>query len=395
MEIKLSDQLLSRSFKWKPLSELQGSLRGVRVVDLSRVLAGPLCTQMCADHGADVIKIEPPFGDETRLLGPPFDENGTSAYFSAVNRGKRAFTLDLTEVSDRDKLLSLISDADVLVENFLPGTMERWGLGYEKELKDRFPRLIYCKITGFGSDGPMGGLPGYDAIVQAVSGLMSINGTEDSGPTKVGVPIVDHLTAYVAFSGINMALLARHQDGLGQLVEATLYDAALSLLIPHASNWLYSGEEPKLLGSQHPNIAPYNKFSTKNGELFVGILNDNQFKKFADCLGHPDLALDTRFKNNQARLENQKTLKQQIEFIFKDWDKEELCKKLMKIGVPAGSINSVSEALLHPHTEHREMLIHNKNYHGLGNPIKMSRTKGVMTGVPPLFNQHEEVKNKI
>src|SRR5690606_8793590 len=204
----------------------QGSLRGLRVIDLSRVLAGPLCTQMLADNGADVIKIEPPAGDETRTLGPPFDEQGTAAYFNAVNRGKRALTVDMAQPEGREILLRLLETADVLVENFLPGTMARWQLDYDTTLSERFPRLIYCSITGFGETGPLGGMPGYDAILQAMCGLMSINGEPDSGPTRIGIPIVDHLTAYTALSGILMALVERGISHRGQRVEATLFDAA-------------------------------------------------------------------------------------------------------------------------------------------------------------------------
>ncbi|MFA7444229.1 MAG: CoA transferase, partial [Lysobacteraceae bacterium] len=181
---------------WQARADATGALKGVRVVDLSRVLAGPLCTQMLADHGADVIKIEPPFGDETRQLGPPFDDNGIAAYYQAVNRGKRAFSLKLNTEEGRQILLRLLEDADVLVENFLPGTMEKWRLGYESVLAPRFPRLVYCGISGFGATGPCGGQPGYDAVLQAMCGLMSINGTPESGPTRIGIPIVDHLTAY-------------------------------------------------------------------------------------------------------------------------------------------------------------------------------------------------------
>src|SRR5690606_13752576 len=181
---------------WKDPKALKGALAGVRVVDLSRVLAGPLCTQMLADHGADVIKVEPPFGDESRLLGQPFDAHGDAAYYSALNRGKRGMVLDLSKEDQREDLLTLLEEADVLVENFLPCTMEKWGLGYEDHLKERFPRLIYCSISGFGATGPLGGLPGYDAVLQAMCGLMSVNGTPESGPTKIGVPIVDHLTGY-------------------------------------------------------------------------------------------------------------------------------------------------------------------------------------------------------
>src|SRR5690554_671280 len=283
---------------WRSRPDNTGALRDVRVVDLSRVLAGPLCTQMLADHGADVIKIEPPFGDETRQLGPPFDEHGIAAYFGAVNRGKRALSLNLNTDRDRQVLLSLLEGADVLVENFLPGTMEKWGLGYETVLAQRFPRLVYCSVTGFGDDGPCGGLPGYDAVLQAICGLMSINGSPQSGPTRIGIPIVDHLTAYTAMCGITMALLERSNTGKGQRVESTLYDTALSLLIPHAANWMQSGKAPELLGSAHPNIAPYDSFQASDGAVFLGILNDAQFARFCRCIDRSELATDPRFVSN-------------------------------------------------------------------------------------------------
>ena len=206
-----------------------GALDGIRVIDLSRVLAGPLCTQMLADHGADVIKVEPPMGDETRLFGPPFDDAGDAAYFAAVNRGKRALSLDLAKPEGSAVVEKLLREADVLVENFLPGTMEKWGLGYAT-LAQRHPRLVYCAISGFGADGPLGGLPGYDAVLQAMCGLMSVNGSQESGTMRLGIPIVDHLTGYVAMSGILMALYARERTGVGQRVDATLFDAGLSLL---------------------------------------------------------------------------------------------------------------------------------------------------------------------
>lgn len=245
-----------------------GALAGLRVIDLSRVLAGPLCTQILSDHGAEVTKIEPPSGDETRTLGPPFDEEGDAAYFTAVNRGKRGMAMDLAHPEGRETLLHLLKDADVLVENFIPGTMQRWGLDFEDELKPRFPGLIYCSISGFGADGPLGGLPGYDAVLQAMCGIMSVNGDPSSGPTRMGIPIVDHLTGYSALTGILLALHHRDRTGCGQRVEATLFDTALSLLVPHAANWMYSDQVPGLLGSAHPNIAPTTSSSARTDWSF-------------------------------------------------------------------------------------------------------------------------------
>ena len=247
-----------------------GALSGVRVVDLSRILAGPHCSQTLADHGADVIKIEPPGGDETRGWGPPF-EDGESAYFRGLNRGKRGLALDLARAPGRDILLRLLGGADVLVENFKAGTLERWGLGYEEVLQPRHPRLIHCRISGFGGDGPLGGLPGYDAVAQAMSGLMAINGPADGPPVRIGAPVADLAAAMIAVQGIAMALYERERSGRGQGIEVSLLDAALGLLHPHAANYLMSGRRPGRTGSAHPNIAPYDLFATATAPVFLAI----------------------------------------------------------------------------------------------------------------------------
>lgn len=367
-----------------------GALSGLKVVDLSRVLAGPLCTQMLGDHGASVVKVEPPSGDETRGLGPPFDGDGNAAYFLALNRGKRSISLDLSTPEAQEVLHRLLSDADILVENFLPGTMERWGMGYERVLSQRYPALIYCSVSGFGADGPLGGLPGYDAVLQALCGVMSINGDEASGATRIGIPIVDHLTGYVALSGILMALHSRSSTGRGQRVEATLFDTALSLLVPHASNYFTSNASPRLLGSAHPNIAPYDKFRSSDGEVFLGIVNDLQFRRFCDCLGLSELKADERFRSNGSRLLHAGALKRYIEDAIADQPSGPLCEKLMRAGVPAGALNSLPQALNHPHCEHREMVVHRDTYTGLRSPMRLMGTPGVPGSDPPRFGQHRE-----
>ena len=365
----------------------RGALHGLMVVDLSRVLAGPLCTQILSDHGADVIKVEPPIGDETRGLGPPFNAMGDAAYYSALNRGKRAVSLDLRLPEARGVVERMLAKADVLVENFLPGTMERWGLGYEDCLASRFPGLVYCSITGFGADGPLGGLPGYDAVLQAMCGLMSVNGNPQSGPTRVGIPLVDHLTGYVAATGILMALRVREQTGRGQRVEATLFDTALSLLVPHAANWLASGATPGLLGSAHPNIAPYDKLSVSDGEIFIGIVNDGQFRRFCDHIGRPELCNDPRFEANSHRLRNREDLKSEIEHTLRNVSAGPLCVALMKAGVPAGVVNSVPEAFAQSHVKHRELLVERGDYVGVRSPARLYGTPGVPAGKPPAFAQ--------
>ncbi|MBP6902835.1 MAG: CoA transferase [Burkholderiaceae bacterium] len=367
-----------------------GALAGLRVIDLSRVLAGPLCTQMLADHGANVIKIEPPAGDETRGLGPPFNADGDAAYFTAVNRGKRGLALDLSRPEGQAVLLRLLEGADVLVENFLPGTLARWGLDYEQVLRPRFPRLIHCAISGFGNDGPLGGLPGYDAILQAMCGLMSVNGDPASGPTRVGMPIVDHLTGYTALVGVLLALVERGRSGLGQRVEATLFDTALSLLLPHAANWMHSDRTPELLGSAHPNIAPYDRFACADGPVFLGILNDRQFARFCQHLGLQALLDDPRFASNAQRLQHRQALREQIEAALAGRQREDLCQGLMREGVPVGPVHSVPQAFEQAHARHRGMRVDQGSYHGLGLPTRLERTPGRPGGRPPRFGEHGE-----
>ncbi|MBB6564189.1 crotonobetainyl-CoA:carnitine CoA-transferase CaiB-like acyl-CoA transferase [Acidovorax soli] len=366
------------------------ALGGLRVVDLTRVLAGPLCTQMLSDNGAQVVKIEPPGGDETRHLGPPYDAMGHSAYFAALNRGKKALALDLAQPEAQEVLHRLLADADVLVENFLPGTMEKWGLGYEQALAARYPRLVYCAISGFGRDGPLGGLPGYDAVLQAQCGLMSINGESASGATRMGIPIVDHLTGYVALTGILMALCSRQASGQGQRVEATLYDTALSLLLPHASNWFASHQAPGLLGSAHPNIAPYDKFRARDGHVFIGILNDGQFRRFSAHIGQPGLPGDARFRSNAERLAHRPALKAIIEAAIADADCEPLCEALMRVGVPAGVVNDVPRALAQAHCAHRGMVIQQEGFTALRAPMRLYGTPASPGAPPPGFSQHAD-----
>lgn len=362
-----------------------GALAGVRVIDLSRVLAGPLATQMLADHGADVIKVEPPAGDETRQLGPPFDAAGSAAYYNAVNRGKRAIALDLSRPEGSALLLELLEGADVLVENFLPGTLERWGLGYDEVLAPRFPRLVHCSITGFGADGPLGGLPGYDAVLQALCGLMSVNGDPACGATRVGVPVVDHLAGYTALTGILMALVARARTGRGQRVEATLFDAALSLLVPHAANWLCSGNTPGLMGSAHPNIAAYDKYRCLDGEIFLGVINDGQFRRFCEQVDLAALPADERFRSNAARMQHRDGLRAAIEARLATLPRGPLCAALRAAGVPVGEVHSVPEAFAQPHARHRGMLVERPGYRGVGSPVKLLGTPGREGAAPPPF----------
>ena len=370
------------------LTQNTGALAGVKIVDLSRVLAGPYATQILGDHGADVIKVEPPQGDETREWGPPFrdddGERGPSSYYLNINRNKRGLALDLTKPEAREVVLRLLEHADVLIENFKIGTMERWGMAYEA-LSQRFPKLVYCRISGFGADGPLGGMPGYDAVLQAMTGLASATGTLESGPLKLGVPIVDMTTGLNAVIGILLALHERSRSGRGQFVEVALYDAGISVLHPHSGNWLWGERIPKLIGNAHPNLAPYDLFQTKTRPIFLGVGNDAQFRKAMTVLGRPELADDPRFKDNAGRNANRAELTALLASLFSKLDGLETATKLLEGGVPAGPLNQVNEVMNDPQTKARAMVIEKGGYKGVASPIKMSRTKSSTRATPPDF----------
>jgi crotonobetainyl-CoA:carnitine CoA-transferase CaiB-like acyl-CoA transferase len=365
-----------------------GALKGIRVIDLSRVLGGPLAGQMLADHGADVIKIEPPQGDETREWGPPF-QGDASAYFLNVNRNKRALSLDLACAEGRAVLLRLLETADVLIENFKPGTMEKWGLGFST-LSERFPRLIHASVTGFGKDGPFGGYPGYDLMAQAWTGLVSVNGSPESGPLRIGMPVIDMMTGANAVIGIAMSLFERERSGKGQHVDLTLYDTGVSLLHPHAPNWFMSGKVPGLTGNDHPSISPYSLFQTKGAPMLLTVGNDRQFERFCAVIGLPKLASDPRFRSNAARVENRKALADAIQLRLMEFDGEALARQLMDVGVGGGPVQSVDRVLTHPHTVHRKMVVQLGEYRSTGIPVKLSRTPGQVYAPPPEYNQHAE-----
>ncbi len=369
------------------MRQVQGALEGVRVVDLTRVLSGPYCTQWLADHGAEVIKVEPPGGDETRRWGPPFAADGAASYFVGVNRNKRDLGLDLARPEGREVLLRLLAGADVVIENFKTGTMRRWGLDYHQVLAERFPRLVYCRISGFGDDGPLGGLPGYDAIAQAMAGPMSVNGDEHSGPMRIGIPIVDLATGLAAAIAILMALLERQRSGRGQYVETSLWDVAIALLHPHAANWFLNGAEPRLLGNAHPNIGLYDKFPTATCEIFIACGTDRQFRLLVDHLGHPELAEDARFATNAARLTHRDELRRTLEPILRRHDGERLARELLELGVPVGPVLGLGAVLTHPHTRHRRMVAELDGYRGTGIPLKFQRTPGTVRTPPPRLGQ--------
>ncbi len=360
------------------------ALAGIKVIDLTRVLGGPLCTQMLGDHGAEVVKIEPPQGDETRGWGPPF-RGETASYFIGVNRNKRAAAVDLSRPEGREILLRLLKTADVLVENFKTGTLERWGIGYDQFLKDRFPRLIHCRVSGFGADGPLGGYPGYDAVVQAMAGLMSINGEPEGAPLRVGTPVVDLTSGLNATIAILLALQERQRSGRGQFVEATLYDSAITLLYPYSANWLLSHQPPKRTGNAHPNVSPYDQFHTKTRRIFLAVGNDRQFAKLCDQLARPDLPQNPLFRRNSDRVTNRAALRRELEAVLAEIDGEALALRLLDKGVPCGPVLEVPDVINHPHTRHRGMVTELGEYSGIGNPVKLTRTPASVRRPPPEF----------
>ena len=364
-----------------------GALGGLKIIDLTRVLGGPYCTQILGDHGAEIIKVEPPQGDEVRDWGPPF-RDGDASYFIGINRSKRSIGLDLSQDEGRTVLLRLLESADVLIENFKPGTMEKWGLGYGETLEPRFPRLIHCQITGFGATGPLGGFPGYDAVIQAMTGWFSVNGTAESGPTRAGIPLVDIGTGLYAAIAILMALEERRHSGLGQHIDMSLFDSGVALMHPHIPNYLLSDTIPGRTGNAHPNISPYDKFQTKTVEIFLAVGNDRAFSRVCTELGRPELASDPRFLHNADRVANRVALTGELQTLLCELDGLEFCEKLLSIGVPAGPILDIEQVLEHPHTSHRQMKAQVGDYEGWGIPIKFSRTPGEVRRPPPAYGAH-------
>ena len=363
-----------------------GAAKGLKVIDLSRVLGGPFATQLLADHGADVIKVEPPQGDEVRDWGPPFHEDD-AAYFLGINRNKRSIGLDLTQETGRDVLLGLLEDADILIENFKPGSMERWGIGYE-QLKERFPGLIYCKISGFGADGPLGGFPGYDGIVGAMAGHYSVNGSEESGPMRLGLPIVDITTGLYSAIGILLAVHERDSSGAGQFMEVTLYDTALSLMHPHCTNYFSSGKVPGRTGNQHASLVPYGMFETGTVPVMLGIGNNRAFQKFATAINRPELASDPRFASNGDRQKNRHELNDIIRDQLKDVDGEAFALELLKAGLPCGPVLDTEQAVEAEHTKARGSIYEKDWYRGIGTPVRFGRTPGGLRSLPPKFSEH-------
>lgn len=371
---------------------MSGPLSGVKVLDLTRVLAGPYCTMMLGDAGADVIKVEPPAGDDTRSWGPPFRE-GESAYYLSCNRNKRSLTLDLADERGREVLRRMVLEADVLVENFKLGTMERWGLGYEESLRSLNPRLVYCNVSGFGRTGPYAHLPGYDFVVQGMGGLMSFTGEKGGRPTKVGVAVSDLTTGMMAAFGILAALRHRDQTGQGQRVDVSLLETQVAWLANQASNYLVGGQVPKPLGNAHPSIVPYQTFPARDREMVVAVGNDQQFRKWCEAIGRADWGRDPRFATNTARVANRDELSALAEPVLQQRDADEWIALFWERGIPCGPINSVDRVFEDPQVRHREMLREMPHptlgtVRQVGIPVKFGDTPGDLRRHPPLLGEH-------
>jgi len=374
---------------------MPGPLSDLKVVDLTRVLAGPYLTMMLGDMGADVVKIEQPgSGDDTRRWGPPFVK-GESTYYLAVNRNKRSVTLNLKHPRARELLLDMVRDADILVENFKVGTMERLGVGYEGVLREINPRLVYCSVTGYGRTGPYAERPGYDYMGQAMGGIMSVTGAPDGEPMKYGVAIADLTTAMTGCATILAAIHHRHRAGTGQRVDLSLLETVVGWLIHLATDYFATGQLPPRIGNGHSSIVPYQVFKARDRHFAFGALNDRQFRDFAHVLGHAEWPDDPRFRTNPDRVANRAALVPLIERALPERSAGEWVDALLAVGVPAGPVNSVAEVFADPQVLARDMLLDVP--HPLlgsvkmaGIPYKLGDTPADVRRHPPLLGEHTD-----
>lgn len=372
----------------------EGLLNGVRVIDLTRVLAGPYCTMMLGDLGADVIKIEAPGrGDDTRHWGPPFT-GGEAAYFISTNRNKRSLTLDLKSARGQEILRTLIRQGDVLVENFRAGTLARWGLDYET-LQTLRPGLIYCTITGYGYTGPYQNRPGYDFMVQAMGGFMSVTGPADGDPHRAGVAIADLATGMFASSAILAALFARERTGQGQRIDMALLDSQVALMSYVASNYMVSGERPKRYGNGHPNIVPYQEFKARDQYFAFAAGNDGQWRKFCQAVGRPEWIEDERFATNAARITHRETVVAMLNELFSTRDAAEWMQLCDEIGIPSAPINDIEQVLANPQVRARGLRFDVSHPTAgsvplIASPLNIPTAPTVVRYPPPLLGQHTD-----
>jgi crotonobetainyl-CoA:carnitine CoA-transferase CaiB-like acyl-CoA transferase len=368
------------------------ALDGLRVLDLSRVLAGPLCCMMLGDHGADVIKIEPPEGDETRTWGPPW-VSGQSAYYLNINRNKRGIVLNLATQHGQEAVRRLVMTADVLVENFKTGTMQRWGLDYQS-LRALNPRLVYASISGFGRNGPYASVAGYDAVLQAMGGFMSINGEPDGQPLKAPVAVADLATAFFANQAILLALYHRERTGQGQSVEVSLLDSIVNLLHPHNSAYLNAGSVPKAHGNTAPMISPYDLLQAADRPVYLPGGNDGQVRRLLEALGLSQLIDDPRFRTNQDRVKHRAELLALIGEEIRKRPAAEWCRVLWPVSVPIGPVNSLPEVFEDPQVQHRGLVVETPFADGVLRTMRpgatLHATPGAVRRPPPLLGQHTE-----
>src|SRR5687767_14817319 len=376
-------------------------LENIRILDITRALAGPYCTMMLGDLGADVIKVERPgIGDETRGWGPPFVGEpygpypGESAYFIAANRNKRSLTVNIQSSEGQEIIRRLAGMSDVLVENYRTGELEKMGLGYQ-DLHKLYPKLIYCSVSGYGRTGPYADRPGYDAVLQAEGGMMSITGPVDGPPSRAGIPIIDITSGMFASTAILAALRARDITGEGQLVDVSLFDSHIALLTNVASNYLVGGEPPRRLGNAHPNLVPYDAFSARDGWFILGVANEKQWALICDLLGRPDLKTDSRFSTNRDRVGNRDELVAELNRVFSQRDVNDWLADLAQAGLPCGRINSIPEVFSHPQAQAREMTLESEHPTAgtvrlTGFPYKLSQTPAEIHRPPPLLGEHTE-----
>lgn len=380
---------------------MTGPLDGVRILDLSRILAGPTCTQLLGDLGADVIKVERPHaGDDTRKWGPPYlkdaDGNDTdeSAYYLSSNRNKRSIAIDLAQPAGQTLVRQLLAKADILIENFKVGALSAYGLAFD-QIQDEFPGLVYCSITGFGQYGPYADRPGYDLLAQAMGGIMSVTGQPDGPPMKVGVGIADVMTGMYASTAILAALRHRDRTGQGQQIDVCLLDCQIAWLINEGTNFLVSGTNPHRRGNQHPNIVPYSVFEASDGHVILAVGNDAQFQRWCMFADAGDLAADPRFSTNADRVRNRNALYAAMPAYMIRKGKQDWIDGLARLGVPCSPVNTIEEVFQDPHTEVRGMKIdmpHPSAGGGpaplIGNPLKLSETPVSYRRPPPVLDQH-------
>jgi crotonobetainyl-CoA:carnitine CoA-transferase CaiB-like acyl-CoA transferase len=382
---------------------MPGPLSHLRVLDLSRVLAGPWASQNLADLGAEVIKVERPRGgDDTRAWGPPFLKDGAgvdtleTAYFLCANRGKKSLTLDIASDQGRQIVRDLAAHSDVLIENFKTGDLKRYGLSYE-DLKAVNPNLIYCSITGFGQDGPFNKQAGYDFMIQGTGGLMSITGDADTvpggGPKKVGIPIADLMTGMYATVAILAALMRRDREGGGEYIDMALLDCQVATLSNQGQNFLISGQVPKRYGNAHPNVVPYQAFPTADGHIIIAIGNDFQFGKFCLAAGEPEIAQQARFLTNADRVRNRDAIVVEMARLVKQRGTVEWLELLGPLGVPCGPINDMAQTFEHPQVKHRHMKLEMEHPSSgtvplIANPIRFTEHPITYDRPPPVLGQH-------